>query len=76
MKQNKKHITLEKSLERLENIVKMLESDQTNIDDSMHLYKEGIDLIKNCELKINDTEKQIKLLIKENGVFSEEVMDK
>ena len=40
MKQNKKHITLEKSLERLENIVKMLESDQTNIDDSMHLYKE------------------------------------
>jgi len=76
MKQNKKYITLEESLERLENIVTMLESNKTNIDDSMHLYKEGIDLIKNCELKINHTEKQIKLLIKENGTFSEEVMDK
>ena len=75
MKQNKKYITLEESLERLENIVTMLESNKTNIDDSMHLYKEGMDLIKNCELKINDTEKQIKLLIKENGIFSEEVMD-
>jgi len=76
MKKNKKYKTLEESIDRLENIVTMLELDKTNIDDAMHLYKEGMNLIKNCELKINDTEKQIKLLIKENGIFSEEVMDK
>lgn len=39
----------ETSLERLEAIVRALESDQTSLDDSVKLFKEGRDLARHCE---------------------------
>ena len=61
-----KNNNLEKSLERLNIIVEKMELDNTSLDNILDLYKEGISLIKDCELKIIEAEKQIKLLINDN----------
>ena len=61
-----KNNSLEKSLERLNIIVEEMELDNTSLDNTLDLYKEGISLIKDCELKIIEEEKQIKLLINDN----------
>ena len=61
-----KNNNLEKSLERLNIIVEEMELDNTSLDNTLDLYKEGISLIKDCELKIIEAEKQIKLLINDN----------
>ncbi len=61
-----KNNNLEKSLERLNIIVEEMELDNTSLDNILDLYKEGISLIKDCELKIIEAEKQIKLLINDN----------
>ena len=61
-----KNNNLEKSLERLNTIVEEMELDNTSLDNILDLYKEGISLIKDCELKIIEAEKQIKLLINDN----------
>ena len=61
-----KNNSLEKSLERLNIIVEEMELDNTSLDNTLDLYKEGISLIKDCELKIIEAEKQIKLLINDN----------
>ena len=71
MKQNKKQNTLESSLEKLEDIVDTLESNKITLDDTIKLYKEGIVLIKHCESKIIEAEKQIKVLVKDNDKFIE-----
>ena len=64
-----KNNNLEKSLERLNIIVEEMELDNTSLDNILDLYKEGISLIKDCELKIIEAEKQIKLLINDNEVL-------
>ena len=61
-----KNNNLEESLERLNIIVEEMELDNTSLDNILDLYKEGISLIKDCELKIIEAEKQIKLLINDN----------
>tara|TARA_Y100000589_G_C26761764_1_gene470097 strand:+ start:65 stop:280 length:216 start_codon:yes stop_codon:yes gene_type:complete len=61
-----KNNNLEKSLERLNIIVEEMELDNSSLENILDLYKEGISLIKDCELKIIEAEKQIKLLINDN----------
>ena len=61
-----KNNNLEKSLERLNIIVEEMELDNSSLENILDLYKEGISLIKDCELKIIEAEKQIKLLINNN----------
>jgi exodeoxyribonuclease VII small subunit len=39
-----------------------MESDEVSLEDSFALYKEGIELIKECNEKIEKVEKQIKLI--------------
>lgn len=39
----------EASLERLDTIVRALESDQTSLDESVALFKEGRELARRCE---------------------------
>ena len=71
MKKNNKNISLEVTLKQLDHIVDTLELDETNIEQTIKLYKEGVDLIKSCEKQIKVAEKQIKILMKENENFIE-----
>ena len=66
MKKNKNQ-NIELNLKKIDSIVEEMELDNTKLDRIIELYKEGIDLIKLCELQINTAEKEIKLLVNRNG---------
>lgn len=54
--------TFEESMTELENIVTKLEAGDVTLDDSIALFEEGIKLAKNCQKKLDDAEKKVKLL--------------
>ena len=54
--------TFEESVSRLEEIVRTLEGGSVSLDESLKIYKEGIELVRYCNLKLDDVEKKVKLL--------------
>ena len=57
-----KNKSFEESIARLEVIVKLLESGEATLDDSIKLYSEGVALVGECNKKLDETERKIKLL--------------
>ena len=55
----------ETSLMNLEKIVTELESGNLSLEDALERYKQGIDLIKNCNKLIEDAEKEVAKLTKD-----------
>ncbi|MBQ9080784.1 MAG: exodeoxyribonuclease VII small subunit [Clostridia bacterium] len=61
-------MSFEQSLARLDEIVKLLESGNAPLEESMKLYEEGIALVRRCNGELERTEAKIKLLQSgENG---------
>lgn len=54
--------TFEQSMTELESIVTKLEAGDITLDDSLELFEEGIKLAKNCQKKLDDAEKRVKIL--------------
>jgi len=52
----------ESALVRLEEITEQLESGEANLDDSLALYSEGIEIAGFCNKKLNEAEKKIKII--------------
>ncbi len=60
--------TFEESMTELEGIVTKLEVGDITLDDSLKLFEQGIKLAKNCQKKLDDAEKKVKILTSlENG---------
>lgn len=57
-----KALSFEASIERLETIVKLLESGEASLDELIKLYSEGVKLVGECNKKLDETERKIKLL--------------
>jgi exodeoxyribonuclease VII small subunit len=58
----------EEALQELENIVQRLEDGNLSLDDSLALFEEGIKLSRLCAQRLDEAEKKIELLMKdENG---------
>ena len=55
----KKKQTFENAMQRLEEIVSLLEKNEASLDDSLKLFEEGVSLITFC----NDTLEQAKLRV-------------
>lgn len=55
-------LSFEQSLKRLEEIVRLLESGNAPLEESMKLYEEGIGLVRSCGEELDRTEAKIKLL--------------
>ena len=55
----KKKQTFENAMQRLEEIVSLLEKNESPLDDSLKLFEEGVSLITFC----NDTLEQAKLRV-------------
>ena len=58
----KKKLSLEESLERLEEIVKELENEKLTLDKALKLYEEGIALVRTCNKQLDNAEKKIRIL--------------
>ncbi|NLK20929.1 MAG: exodeoxyribonuclease VII small subunit [Epulopiscium sp.] len=68
----KKSFTFEESLNRLEEIVELLEQGDISLEESLDYYKEGIELSVFCSKQLEEAEKQVIILQKNaEGKFIE-----
>ena len=58
----------EESMKRIETIIEKLENDELNLDESIKLYQEGIDLTSSCYNKLNEVEKQSIKILEESEI--------
>jgi exodeoxyribonuclease VII small subunit len=54
----------EKSLARLEEVVRRLESPQLSLDDAMKLFEEGVELSRECQKQLEEAEGRVEILLK------------
>ncbi len=68
--------TFEQAILRLEEIIASIENNETTLEESVKLYKEGIDLSVFCGNQLKKTEQEV-ILLKESAdkVFTEEPFD-
>ena len=68
-----KEINFEETMQKLEQITAELEKGELSLDESVKKFEEGIKLSKECSEKLDDAEKRINILVKnENGEMTEE----
>jgi exodeoxyribonuclease VII small subunit len=58
-------VTFEAAMKQLEQIVQELESGNLSLEDSIKKFEGGIKLSKFCSSKLDETEKKITLLLKD-----------
>tara|TARA_B100000401_G_scaffold363509_1_gene261405 strand:- start:229 stop:450 length:222 start_codon:yes stop_codon:yes gene_type:complete len=58
-----KKTDFESSLMALESIVKRLEDENINLEDSVTSFEEGINLVKECQKQLQEAELKIKTLL-------------
>ena len=66
-KKGDKQPGFEKSLERLETIVREMESGELSLEKMMKHFEEGMRLVGTCSSKLNEVERKIELLVKKGG---------
>ena len=57
----------EDAMKRLEEIVQSLETGELSLEDSIKAFEEGMKLAKFCSKKLEEAEKKVSILIKENS---------
>ena len=57
---------LEEAFEKLEKTVEALEREDISLDESFRIYQEGMELLKKCNLEIDQVEKKV-LVLNEDG---------
>lgn len=70
MAEKKKEMTIDEAFVKLEDTIEKLEADDVSLEDSFQIYKEGMDLLKFCNEKIDKVEKKV-LVLEENGELNE-----
>jgi len=69
-------LSFEQALSRLESVVEIMESDETTLESSISLYKEGTILSRRCNEILSRLEAEVTLLQKEaDGSFTETLID-
>lgn len=63
-------MTLEEKFAKLDDTVKRMEQDDITLEDSFRIYKEGMELLKECNEEIDRVEKQV-LMINAKGDLEE-----
>jgi exodeoxyribonuclease VII small subunit len=60
-------------ISRLDEIVKIMETGSGTLEETLSLYEEGVSLARECNQRLEDTERRIKILqVSGNGEISEE----
>ncbi len=60
---NPKNITFEENMQRLEQIVRAMERGDVALEESLKLFQEGTDLVRNCGKLLDEAEMQIKKIL-------------
>ncbi len=70
MAANEKERTLEETFALLDEKIVQLENSEISLEDSFRVYKEGMELLKDCSSKIDTVEKKM-LQINQDGTITE-----
>lgn len=60
---NEKNASFEMNMQRLEQIVRILERGDAPLEDSMKLFQEGTELVRSCSKLLDDAQLQIKKIM-------------
>ena len=71
----KKEKSFEQALGRLEELVRILESGEMGLDDSLLLFEEGVSLVRFCTERLDSAEQTVKILMKNAEGYTEEPFD-
>jgi exodeoxyribonuclease VII small subunit len=67
VKAKQKEPTFEAALKRLEEVLEALEHGNLNLEDAMQAFEEGVGLVRYCHQKLEDVEKRVELLLKDEA---------
>ncbi|NCC55110.1 MAG: exodeoxyribonuclease VII small subunit [Erysipelotrichia bacterium] len=59
--ENKK--SFRESMNRLEEIVALLERNEIELEEAMHLFEEGLQLVNECDVQLNQFENKVAALL-------------
>ncbi|MCI0532155.1 MAG: exodeoxyribonuclease VII small subunit [candidate division Zixibacteria bacterium] len=62
-----KKLNFEKLLSRLEEIAEQLESGDLGLEESLKIFREGVELSRQCTKFLNETETELKKLVRLDG---------
>ena len=60
---NQENQTLEASMARLQQIVRAMERGDVSLEESLKLFQEGTELVRNCQKLLDDAQLQIKKIM-------------
>ena len=73
---NQSNKTFEASMQRLEQIVRAMERGDVPLEESLKLFQEGTELVKNCGKLLDEAQLQVtKIMTAADGSPVEEVFD-
>ena len=73
---DKKEMSFEDAMQRLDEIVKALEDGKAPLDTSLELFEEGVKLVNECKTQLDFAEQRVKVLLENgNGEYDERDFD-
>ncbi|MDO5545254.1 MAG: exodeoxyribonuclease VII small subunit [Eubacteriales bacterium] len=60
---NQENLTFEASMARLEQIVRAMERGDVALEESLKLFQEGTELVRNCQTLLDNAQLQIKKIM-------------
>lgn len=60
---NRQNKTFEESMARLEQIVRAMERGDVALEESLKLFQEGTELVRNCQKLLDDAQLQVKMIM-------------
>jgi len=63
----KTELSFENKMKRLEEIVTQIEKSEVELEDSIKLFEEGVELSKDCQSLLDTAEKKVKALVYSGG---------
>jgi exodeoxyribonuclease VII small subunit len=69
-KKKETRLTLEEALEKLDNTVERMQSEEISLEESFQAYKEGMEYVRFCNETIDQIEKKV-LVLNQEGQWDE-----
>jgi len=66
-KKDKKELSFEEELDRLEGIVEKLESEEVSLEKALDLFEEGTALVKSSQKKLRESQLKVKKVLGKEG---------
>lgn len=66
-----KQLSFEDKMQRLEEIVEVIQTNEISLENSINLFEEGTVLIQSLNNELHQAEEKVKILIAKNGEYKE-----